>query len=176
MKPKEVAKLVGIAVGAYPYMQEKDNGAVTEVWCKLLADLDYPDAEAALVSHISSNRFFPTVADIREGAAKLKGSVSMMTADEAWKLVSKAIRNGAYGSDAEFRALPPEVQVVVGSPRDLKEMGLMDSGDLGNERARFRMAWEARAQRSQYLAVMPAEVRGRLEAVSEKLRLGDGRK
>jgi len=37
------------------------------------------------------------------------------------------------------------------------------------------MAWESRAKRNEYLAVMPAEIRNRLEGVADKLRLGSGK-
>ncbi len=176
MNRNEVAKLLAIAIAAYGYMQEKDTRPLASVWAKMLGDISYADADAALVSHIASSKFFPSVAEIREGVARLNGAMNMMTADEAWNLVIGAIRRGGhYNAASEFSALPPDVQAIVGSPRDLRELGMVETSALGNEKARFRMAWESRAKRNEYLAVMPAEIRNRLEGVADKLRLGSGK-
>ena len=67
--------------------------------------------------------------------------------------------------------LPPQVQRVIGSPGALRELGLLDAGELGNERARFRMAWEARTARERELALLPPTLRQQLEGVAERLRL-----
>lgn len=166
MKPNEITKLLAMAIAAYGYMQDKEPGAIAAVWRETLSDLSFDDARAALVRHISTNRFFPTVADIRDGAATISGSVSMMTADEGWRLVIQAARNAAYHAADEFERLPPEVQAALGSASALRELALVPESELGNERARFRMGWEARQHRAQHMAALPKGIRERLESVA----------
>ena len=111
------------------------------------------------------------MAELREAAARLSGAAPALTHDEAWQLVRRAAGNSAYGAAAEFAALPPQVQRAVGSPVALRELGLLDAGELGNERARFRLAWEARAARERELALLPPSLRQRLEAAADRRRL-----
>ena len=42
------------------------NGFAREVWYECLSDMDFEKAKKAIINHIKSNKFPPTVADIRE--------------------------------------------------------------------------------------------------------------
>lgn len=42
------------------------NGFAREVWYECLSDMDFEKAKKAIINHIKSNKFSPTVADIRE--------------------------------------------------------------------------------------------------------------
>lgn len=72
-----------------------------------------------------SNRFPPTIADIRAKAVDLNGQKEN-GALEAWALVYKAICNSAYNSEEEFAKLPVLCRKAVGRPENLKEWSLMD--------------------------------------------------
>ena len=75
-----------------------------------------------------TEKFPPTIADIREKATQIVESVdSSMSELEAWSLVRKAVRNSGYHSVEEFEKLPEACQRAVGSAANLKEWALMDS-------------------------------------------------
>lgn len=70
MTKTEVAKLVLQLLGAFP------NARITELTCEVyetaLMDLDGELARKAVIALIKTERFFPTVAEIRSAVAELK--------------------------------------------------------------------------------------------------------
>ena len=98
------------------------------VWFELLKDIPYQQANVAIQKYMLTEKFPPTIADIREKATQIVESVdSSMSELEAWSLVRKAIRNSGYHSVEEFEKLPEACQRAVGSAANLKEWALMDS-------------------------------------------------
>ena len=98
------------------------------VWFELLKDIPYQQANVAIQKYMLTEKFPPTIADIREKATQIVESVdSSMSELEAWSLVRKAVRNSGYHSVEEFEKLPEACQRAVGSAANLKEWALMDS-------------------------------------------------
>lgn len=89
-------------------------------WYELLNDLNFDVAKKAVNEYAMTNKFAPTIADIREYAGHYNGQPHIPTAMEAWSIVSKALRNSTYNSEQEFAKLPPLVQKAVGSPVNLQ--------------------------------------------------------
>lgn len=63
-----------------------------KVWYELLEDLDYTVAQAAIEKYILTNKFPPTVADIREYAVLVRTGERWSWPD-GWEEVIKAIGN-----------------------------------------------------------------------------------
>ncbi len=81
-----------LALAGFPSMQDRDMLATARLWEKLLSDLEYELAEAALAKILMTARFFPTVADIREAAVALKPRPDEAPpAADAWEEVRKKI-------------------------------------------------------------------------------------
>lgn len=59
----------------YPRQQVIPNKQALELWFRRLSDLDYEDAQAALNEWVETEKWPPTIADIREkaGAGKRGG-------------------------------------------------------------------------------------------------------
>jgi len=93
----EFAKLWTVLTAAYPAF--KTPAATIEVYARALNDLDFQLAEAAVLDAISKSKFFPTVAEIRETAARLvTGADSRKPALEAWGDVRTAVNKfGTHG-------------------------------------------------------------------------------
>lgn len=97
MTRKEITNLIGLATANFPNMQEKDMRPTATLWEKMLADIPYPVAEQALIKLLATNKFFPTVADIREAAENMTGN-QLPAADQAWSEVLEQIRRiGSWG-------------------------------------------------------------------------------
>lgn len=112
----------------------RDNILPTEkaiqLWYEELKDIPYPLAHMALRKYVSTNKFAPTIADIREQVAELnKQSEDDLNETAAWSLVLKAIRRSTYYSEEEFRKLPPVVQRAVSSPKQLREWATLEDAD-----------------------------------------------
>lgn len=98
------------------------------VWYALLKDLPYKIASMAVQKHMLTEKFPPTIADLRAKASEsMERQAEEMSELEAWHLVRKAIRNSGYHSEEEFAKLPDACRRAVGSPQNLREWALMES-------------------------------------------------
>lgn len=132
------------------------------VWYSLLQDLDYDIASQAVQKYMMSNRFPPTIADIREGATDftIPQGINEM---EAWSLVSKAIRNSGYNSAEEFAKLPPIVQKAVGLPSQLRTWALDENYNEQVAMSSFQRAYKVELKGHEELQKMPKNVRNLIE-------------
>jgi hypothetical protein len=71
MDKPEVKELVKQILLAYPNFEIKPD-ARFKLWCDMLADVPFERAIENLKEHIKTNRFAPTIADIR-GTPKSQG-------------------------------------------------------------------------------------------------------
>ena len=77
------------------------------VWFALLGDLPYKQAELAVQKHMATEKFPPTIADIREKAEQITSvKETEMSELEAWAIVRKAIGRSNYYAEEEFEKLP----------------------------------------------------------------------
>lgn len=128
------AKEFGLLADAIKTYFPRDNVLPTEnalrLWYAELKDIPYQIAYAALRKYVLTNKFAPTIADIREQAAELynqrEGDISENT---AWQLVWKAICNSGYHAEEEFEKLPETVKRAVGSASQLRQWGLSEVND-----------------------------------------------
>ena len=124
----------GIFADAIKTYFPRDNVLPTEksmqLWYSELKDIPYQLAHTALRKYVSTNKFAPTIADIREQVAELNDqNEEDLNETAAWSLVLKAIRRSTYYSDEEFAKLPPVVQRAVSSPRQLREWATLEDVD-----------------------------------------------
>lgn len=145
MTPSEAAKLAATALTAYQHvrtvgaMTAKERGATMDLWGAVLGDLDYSDANAALLRHIATSEFFPTVAELRRIVAASQHGRRRPGID-AWGDVKAAIsRDGRYRTP---RFDDPLVARVVES---IGWVTICDSEDEMVERAHFARAYDALA-------------------------------
>ena len=108
-----------------------------------------------------TEKFPPTIADIREKAMQIVESVdSSMSELEAWSLVRKAVRNSGYHSLEEFEKLPEACQRAVGSAANLKEWALMDSERVETvEQSHFIRNYRTTVQRISEEKKLPESIR-----------------
>lgn len=120
MNEKEALSLVGIALANFPALQEKDMRPTAALWAKMLADVPYEVGEKALIYVLTTAKYFPTVAEIREAVVKVSAP-EMPTPLEAWAIARKIaekyspayMREGDY--EKAMRELPAPIRKVVQS-------------------------------------------------------------
>lgn len=133
----------------------RDNVLPTEnamrLWYSELKDIPYQLAHTALRKYVSTNKFAPTIADIRGQVAELNSqNKEELNETAAWSLVLKAIRRSTYYSDEEFAKLPPVVQRAVSTPRQLREWATLEDVDgktLTVIQSNFQRAFRSEQQR-----------------------------
>lgn len=124
---------------SYPRQQLSDE--TIDVYEMLLRDLDPDLLKAAVLQTITENKFFPSVAEIREKANELQmQAAGVPDAYEAWGLVQKCIQRRM-----EWRDLPETVRAAVEDISDLYE--LRRSTAPAADRARFLESYQATIKR-----------------------------
>lgn len=139
-----------------------------DMWYGLLRDLDYREASMAAQRYMMTSKFPPTVADLREQAAKLAraGTAEDMNEMTAWGLVQQAVRRSAYYAEEEYAKLPGLVQRAVGSPAQLREWAMMDTGGSAWNvmQSNFMRTYRAEQARSRENALVSPDILGLLES------------
>jgi hypothetical protein len=175
MNTLEVKKLVAVLIAAFPAGKITDE--TVGVYERMLGDLDYPAANAAVERLLATSKWLPTVAEIREAALTLNTG-EIRAGGEAWGEVITAIgrhgRNRLPGKDFQFG--DPIVAECVAA---LKWRELCDSDNQVADRARFVELYDqlaARHRRSQLSESLPAMQRFRaLQAQQQAKRLEEAK-
>lgn len=158
MDAKEFAVFADRLKTAFP----KDNLLSTrdqmEWWFDLLGDIPFQIAILALKKYALSNKFPPSVSEIRTIAADLVGE-RLPDADEAWGQVNNAIRRFGYMRERE--ALNSMSEPVRKAVERIGFQNICQSPyeQLNTLRAQFRGAYEAEYRRSMEVHKMPERMR-----------------
>ena len=133
MKKNEILMMLSLLKVAYPnfYKDVSQEGIeqTTILYQEMFKDFDTKLVLLAVKELINNFKYPPTIADIKEKIYQLT-NVEDKSASELWECLLKAIRNGSYGSEQEFKNLPSIVKEYVRSPRQLQEMAQMDSDTI----------------------------------------------
>ena len=86
MNHKEVGRLVSLLADAYPHVAVR-KGTV-EAYSLALIDLPWDEARAAVIEHLGTSRFWPSIAEIRELVARRR--TGLPDAETAWAIVVRA--------------------------------------------------------------------------------------
>lgn len=100
---KFIAGLIGVMSVAYPYYADKVNDKMIALYAKLLEDLPEEALKLAAEKCMTTGKFFPSVADLREAAAQIVTGVDTLPlATEAWGEFCKIIRRLGYFEEPVF--------------------------------------------------------------------------
>lgn len=147
-------------------------------WYRLLGDIPFDLAKAAVEAHACTSPFPPTIADIRQRVAKIRqGETGELTEAEAWAMVSKAISRASSYSVRDFEAFPPAVKRAVGSPRQLCEWGLMEVEVVQSVvSSNFRRSYAQALTQHREATALPENIRAQIEGLASRLALEEGGK
>lgn len=142
---REEFKIIADALKTY-YPRENflPNPHALELWFQHLEDLDYRATEAALQKWVATNKWPPTIADIRESVTDVAGSRLPDWGSE-WEKAHKLA--GSLGFYRKEEAL---AQLNEAGRRAVNCIGwksMCHDEDQTANRANFRMIYEAEAKR-----------------------------
>lgn len=131
------------------------------VWYALLQDLTYEQANLAVQKYMITEKFPPTIADIRKKANEIvQPDVEILTELEAWSLVRKALSNSGYHAEEEFAKLPETCRIAVGSPANLREWAMMNTDEVETvEQSHFIRNYRTVQKRMREDAMIPDSMR-----------------
>lgn len=159
---EQIGELVSMACANFPHMQEKELGPTVALWKGMLDDLPYPLAKNALFKVLSTAKYWPNVAEIREAALSLTGNTPPLPA-EAWAIA----REASMARSFDTTTLHPAVQKAIRGMGGLEAMGL-DESPLGMRQARFLKLYEPVAVYEQGQGVLPQSVRAFISGAEVK--------
>ena len=138
------------------------NQQAMELWFMQLKDIDYSIAELTLNRWVSLNKWSPSIAEIREGAAEITGG-SIKDWSDAWEEVRDAMRTfGRYEADKAVESLDDITKEAV---RRLGFFRLCESTNQIADRANFREVYTDLAERSRRNRQTPKEIREAIEQI-----------
>jgi hypothetical protein len=170
-----IFKLVGSLIAAYPYARVGEG--LLEVYAQTLGDLPEPLLSAAAMDCLSTCKFLPTVAELREAAARLAlGARGLPTALEAWGQVKAQVVRVGHRGEPHFDdpVLARSVDVL-----GWRDYCLSDVDQEPSWRARFVQIYDQlRAREMDSVRCLPEvmalesrnlEARGLISAVVQRL-------
>ena len=143
----------------YPAQNLLPTKQATELWFRQLEDLPYKVAVLSLNKWVSTNKWAPTIADIREAATDCMTD-PVPDWSEAWEKVMKAISyHGSWNVEAGKAMLSG---ITLETVNRMGYMRLCQSENMTADRANFRDIYETLARRKKQERQMPT---GLIEAI-----------
>lgn len=144
MNEVEFSKIAMAIKTAYPNYKLLPDKASIDIWFMMLQDINYSIAQPAILEYISTNKFPPSIADIRE---KCTGYMQLPIKDwgEAWESVINAIRK--FGYMQEEKALYSMDELTQKCVKRIGFINICQSENITADRANFRMIYEQEANR-----------------------------
>lgn len=136
------------------------------VWYELLKDIDYANCNMAVQRYIISERFPPTIADIRAYVFKNDKSNNGLNESYAWSLVRKAISDSSYHSEERFNELPETIQKAVGSANQLRVWATDGDFNDGVVQSNFLRSYRQVIETNQKMDILPQNLRNMIENTS----------
>ena len=156
MNKAEFGKFAMALKTYYPRENLLPNEQALELWFNQLQDIEYKLAEVALNKWVATNKWSPSIADIREAAtAVIQGEKPDW--GEGWEQVQRAIR--LYGSYSQEQALESMDDITRQAVRQIGWKNLCMSEHEAADRANFRMIFERQAERKRQDAQLPQALR-----------------
>lgn len=140
MTKGEFISLVAVIKNFYPRDNILPTNEALDCWYGAIGDIDYKDAKTAVMRHVQTNKFPPTVADIRQQTIKISGKDATFDWSDGWHKVKRAISlYGMYDEPGAMKFFDENTKNAV------NRMGWESICMSENEevcRAQFRMIYE----------------------------------
>lgn len=152
----------------YPKEQLLPNQQAMELWYGELCDIPYNVAEAALRKWVATNKWSPSIAEIREMTTTVKQG-EIPDWGEGWEQVLMAIRR--YGSYREAEAMDSFDDITKQCVTRLGFKNICMSENISNNRANFRMIYEQLAERKKKQEQIPEKLAKMIQQIQEQQQL-----
>ena len=157
MTKGEFISLVAVIKNFYPRDNILPTNEALDCWYSAIGDIDYKDAKTAVMRHVQTNKFPPTVADIRQQTIKISGKDATFDWSDGWHKVKRAISlYGMYDEPGAMEFFDENTKNAV------KRMGWESICMSENEevcRAQFRMVYEQVTRVARDESMLPKSLR-----------------
>lgn len=160
MNAQEFGKFAAALRTYYSRENILPNKQAMELWYRQLQDIPYEAAEAILSKWVATNKWSPSIADIRDGMAEIQNGGAVEDWGEGWNKAMAAIRKyGSYNEAEALDSLPPLTRETV---RRLGYKSLCWSENQIADRANFRQVYEILEKRQVEDRKIPLPVREKI--------------
>lgn len=135
-----------------------------QIWYALLGDLDFRVLQVAIQKYMLTNKFPPTIADLREIATTICNGEAPDWG-ESWEKVLNAIRR--FGSYRETEALESLDEMTRSIVRRLGFRNLCMSENINQDRANFRMIYEQVSERARKENALPIALNNTIKLLNK---------
>lgn len=176
MDKREFATFAAALKTYYPRENLLPNPQAMELWYRQLQDIPCQLAEMALNKWVATNKWPPSIAEIREQASAIKNGEKQLWSD-GWEEVLRAISK--YGRYRETEALQSMSELTRKAVKRLGFKSICISENIMADRANFRMIFEQLSDRESTAQQLPADLQNLISDFRVKLmepteRNGDG--
>lgn len=165
MKIEETRLILSKFRSAYPNAYKGSTSeelyGILELWTELFSEDDFIEVANAVKTFMITDKsqFPPVPGQIKEIMYQNRPN-TIMSEQEAWSYVHKALRNSGYNYAEEFAKLPEVVQKSVVTSRQLHDWCMMPTDELQSVgKSHFLRSFRTIAQREKEIAKMPSNVK-----------------
>lgn len=164
MTKKEFSIIAAAMRTYYPKENLLPSNESMELWYRELSDIPYNVAEAGLRKWVATNKWSPTIADMREFATTVQiGDIPEW--GEGWEQVLMAIRRyGSYRIPEAMESFDPITR------RCVERLGFRNicmSENIAVDRANFRDMYKQMAERQRKDAQLPSNLMTLIEGITK---------
>lgn len=154
MTRKEFAKFCMALKTFYSRENLLPNNEAIELWYGQLQDIPFELAEAVLNKWVATNKWSPSIAEIREMAAEIKEGPNINREwGDGWQQVISAVRRyGRYNVESAMNSFDEITRKCV---ENIGFLNICQSENISVERANFRMLYERHMERKKQDAQLP---------------------
>lgn len=177
MDKTQTAKLLMLIRASYPKQADTlTKPEVAEVWHSALSDIEYEVAKLAVTKWLMTEKWMPTIADIRESCVSVQNK-EVMDWSEAWSIVNDAVRKiGPYREEEAMSRFDDVTRETVQRIRYLT-LCEMESSERDIMRAHFRDIYNQIATRHKEQAQLPTRLKEMISQIgvpkNERLEQGE---
>lgn len=165
MERREFATLAQALATAYQKEKFLADRQEQELWYEMLKDLPYNMASQAIQHWIATEKWSPTIAEIRKTTASINFSIPDWS--EAWERVTRVIRKyGTWDYESAMKELDDLTATCV---KRISYHRLCTTENIAVERATFRDIYEREKERRMTTAQLPERLRAITEQTLNRL-------
>lgn len=158
MTENEFKVIFGIIVASYDSF--KADKYKLAIWYEELKDIPYKVLESCVRTWVSTNKWAPTIADLRETALKMSEGEDDW--GKGWEEILKAISK--YGYTQPEKAYASMSEITEKAARRIGFVNICMSENIAADRANFRDIYNQLSERKKKDALIPANVKALINA------------
>lgn len=150
----------------YPRENLLPTAEAASLWYNALQDLQYPALSAALGKWVSTEKWPPTIADLRSMCAEVSAG-ALPDWGEAWAEVTKAVHRYGWSRPQEaFDSMTPGARAAA---ERLGWQQICESENPDTLRAQFRQVYEICSKREKEERQLPPALKDTIAKLAERL-------